>query len=238
MLVILKQKRLSEIQRDFVNNMAHEFQTPITAIMASSEMLKDSDIINNPQRLNSYATIIYTEINKLRVQVQRVLEMAGAESEAVALNKTHVDVHDILRETISKFIQSAGIDESCIQLDLNAGTYQINCDALHLSNIIYNLLDNAVKYSAETIAVQVSTIADKNGIVISIADKGIGIDAKDLKKIFNKFYRVSQGNRHDVKGFGLGLSYVKLLVEAHRGTVDVKSKTNEGTTFILFFPFK
>jgi len=238
MLVILKQKRLSEIQRDFVNNMAHEFQTPITAIMASAEVLKDGGIISNPMRLNSYVSIISTEINKLRVQVQRVLEMAGAESEEVALNKTLLDVHQLLRETMAKFISSAGIAESSIRLILKAEKHEINADALHLSNVIYNLLDNAVKYSAGTISIQVSTIAEKSGIVISITDNGIGIDAKDQKKIFNKFFRVSQGNRHDVKGFGLGLSYVKLLVEAHRGTVEVKSKLNEGTTFILFFPFK
>ena len=238
MLVILKQKRLSEIQRDFVNNMAHEFQTPITAIMASSEVLQDSTIIQNPQRLKSYATIIHAEVNKLRVQVQRVLEMAGAESEGVALNKTPVDIDDVIKETTAKFILATGVGENCVRLNLRADKHEINADALHLGNIIYNLLDNAVKYSGETIAVQIHSAAEKNGVVISIGDKGMGIEAKDLKKIFNKFYRVSQGNRHDVKGFGLGLSYVKLLVEAHRGTIDVKSKVNEGTTFIIFFPLK
>ena len=180
MLVILKQKRLSEIQRDFVNNMAHEFQTPITAIMASTEVLKDSGIINNPLRVNNYVSIISTEINKLRVQVQRVLEMAGAESEDVALNKTIIDVHELLRETTAKLISSGGIAENSIQLILKAEKYEINADALHLTNVIYNMLDNAVKYSAGTISIQVTTIAEKNGLVISITDKGIGIDGKDL----------------------------------------------------------
>jgi two-component system phosphate regulon sensor histidine kinase PhoR len=238
MLVILKQKRLSEIQRDFVNNMAHEFQTPISAIMASSEVLRDTAIGSNPQRMNKYVAIINTEVNKLHTQVQRILEMAGAESEEVVLNKTSVDVHDLLRQTVANFMQSAGLDKNSIHLNLNAAEHEIRADALHLGNIIYNLLDNAGKYSSETIDIQITTVSEKNGIVISISDKGIGINPADLKKIFNKFYRVSQGNRHDVKGFGLGLSYVKLLVEAHGGTIDVKSILNSGSTFILFFPYK
>ena len=238
MLTILKQKRLSEVQRDFVNNMAHEFQTPITAIMASAEVLKDPQIIHNPQRLSSYTGIVYTEINKLRSQVQRVLEMAGAESEEVSLNKTMFDVHEQLHIITQKFIQSANLDEGAVQLQLTAEQHQINVDTLHFANVIYNLLDNAVKYSTGVPFIEVRTQSDKNGIVISISDKGIGIADRDLKKIFNKFYRVSQGNRHDVKGFGIGLCYVKLMVEAHHGTIDVKSVINEGTTFVLFFPFK
>jgi len=238
MLVILKQKRLSEVQRDFVNNMAHEFQTPVAAIIASTEVITDPGIVNNPGRLQGYTAIIHKEINKLHTQVQRVLEMAGSESEEIVLNKTLVDVYDILRETTLKFIRTSGIDENAIHLKLNDGEYKIHADALHVSNIIYNLLDNAVKYSKAAPSIQINLIAEKKGVVVTIADNGIGIPPADLKKVFNKFYRVSQGNRHDVKGFGLGLSYVKLLVEAHRGTIEVKSKISEGTTFIVFFPFK
>jgi two-component system phosphate regulon sensor histidine kinase PhoR len=148
------------------------------------------------------------------------------------------DVHEQLKLITQKVIQSAGLSEESVQLQLAAEPHQINADALHFANVIYNLLDNAVKYSTGAPSIQVRTKSEKNGIVISITDKGIGIADKDLKKIFNKFYRVSQGNRHDVKGFGLGLSYVKLMVEAHRGTIDVKSVINQGTTFVLFFPFK
>jgi two-component system, OmpR family, phosphate regulon sensor histidine kinase PhoR len=238
MLVILKQKRLSEVQRDFVNNMAHEFQTPISAIMASAEVIKNPVIIEQPQRLANYAGIIDTEIRKLSNQVQRVLEMAGAESESIALNKTQVDVHHLLVQTVSKFIQNTGLGNEDIALHLNAIEHIISADALHLANVVYNLLDNAIKYSTGKPSISINTSSEKNGVVITVKDKGIGIDRNDLKKIFNKFYRVSQGNRHDVKGFGLGLSYVKLMVEAHRGTIDVKSKLNAGTTFILFFPFK
>ncbi len=238
MLTILKQKRLSEIQRDFVNNMAHEFQTPISAIMASAEVIKNPEIVNNPQRLNSYTSIIDTEIKKLGSQVQRVLEMAGAESGGVMLNKQNVDVHELIRQVKVKFVQSAGIEERNVTLRFNADRYFIEADAMHVANVIYNLLDNAVKYSTGTPSVTVTTNSEKDGVVISVADKGIGISAGELKKVFNKFYRVSQGNRHDVKGFGLGLSYVKLMVEAHRGTIDVQSKVNEGTTFVLIFPYK
>jgi len=154
------------------------------------------------------------------------------------LNKSVVDVHELIVKTRDKFVQGTGIDGKCIALKLNAGKYMIEADAMHVSNIIYNLLDNAVKYSAGMPAVTVSTVSEKGGIVITVADKGIGIAPEELKKIFNKFYRVSQGNRHDVKGFGLGLSYVKLMVEAHGGTIDAQSRLNEGTTFILFLPFK
>lgn len=238
MLVILKQKRLSEVQRDFVNNMAHEFQTPISAIMASAEVIKNPGVIENPQRLSNYAGIIDNEVRKLSSQVQRILEMAGAESETVVLNKTQVDVHDLMKQTVSKFLESPGNYNAGIAQYLVDGEHLIMADSMHLGNIIYNLLDNAVKYSRGVPNIEIVVSSEKDGVVIAIKDKGIGVDSKDLKKIFNKFYRVSQGNRHDVKGFGLGLSYVKLMVEAHHGTIDVKSKLNEGTTFILFFPFK
>ena len=238
MLVILKQKRLSEIQRDFVNNMAHEFQTPISAIMASAEVLRNPDIGSTPQRLSSYTSIIETEINKLHVQVQRILEMAGAESDAVVLKWVQVNVHSLILQTTEQFMQTRCISQSRIRLHLNAKMYTISADPVHLGNIIYNLIDNAFKYSPPDSIVEIITSDETNGIVIAVKDQGIGIAGKELKKIFNKFYRVSQGNRHDVKGFGLGLSYVKLMVEAHRGTIDVNSRVNEGTTFILFFPFK
>jgi two-component system, OmpR family, phosphate regulon sensor histidine kinase PhoR len=238
MLTILKQKRLSEIQRDFVNNMAHEFQTPIAAIMASAEVIKNPAIVSNTQRLSSYAAIIETEARKLSSQVQRILEMAGAESDEVILNKSKVDVHELIKQTRQKFVLATGIDVRQISLHLDAGEHVIEADVMHLSNIIYNLMDNAVKYANGTPLIRIVTTSEKNGIVIKVADNGIGIAPDDLKKIFNKFYRVSQGNRHDVKGFGLGLSFVKLMVDAHRGSIDVRSKLNEGTTFILFFPMK
>ena len=238
MLVILKQKKLSDIQRDFVNNMAHEFQTPISAIMASAEVLRDPAIYTTPQRLSTYTGIVEAEINKLHIHVQRILEMAGAESVEIVLKRAQVNVHASLAQTIEQFIQTTGISQNRIRLHLNAKSYTIFADPVHFVNIIYNLVDNAFKYSAHDSFVEIFTSDERNGIVIAVKDQGIGIAGKEVKKIFNKFYRVSQGNRHDVKGFGLGLGYVKLMVDAHRGTIDVNSRVSEGTTFILFFPFK
>jgi two-component system phosphate regulon sensor histidine kinase PhoR len=234
--IILKQKRLSEIQRDFVNNMTHEFQTPISSILISSAVLQDPDIVNNPNRLKQYASLIGTEINKLRSQVERVLEMSSMENDQLNLNKEIVNLHDIISLTATKITQASGIAENCIWLDLQAICADMRADRIHMENIIYNLIDNAIKYSGEVTEVKISTRNERNGIIINVVDKGIGIHADQMKHIFKKFYRVPTGNLHDIKGFGLGLSYVSLLTKAHNGVIDVYSKPGNGSEFILFFP--
>jgi two-component system phosphate regulon sensor histidine kinase PhoR len=237
LFVILKQKRLSEIQKDFVNNMTHEFQTPISSISISSQVLMKPEIIREPDRLFNYASIIYSESGKLRHQVERVLEMSELEEGRIRLNLERTNVSDLICSTVEKFIRSRQLDPSSVMLDLKSQSPNVWVDQVHFSNILFNLLDNAVKYCVETPRIRISTRDEKHGILIGVSDNGIGINKKDLKKIFDRFYRVPTGRRHDIKGFGLGLNYVKLLTKAHGGMVDVQSEPGKKTEFILFFPF-
>jgi two-component system phosphate regulon sensor histidine kinase PhoR len=236
--IILKQKRLSEIQSDFVNNMTHEFQTPISSIAISSEILQDPAILNNPSRLKQYAALIQKEVNKLKYQVERVLEMSRMEANRITLNKELTDIHDVIISVKDKIVQSSGVDKNSIDIDFRAEYPQITADRIHIENIIYNLLDNAVKYSDSSPEIKIRSRNERNGIIISIADKGIGISPEQKKKIFEKFYRIPKGNLHNAKGFGLGLSYVSLLTKVHNGMIDVYSSPGQGSEFILFLPSK
>jgi two-component system, OmpR family, phosphate regulon sensor histidine kinase PhoR len=234
LFVILRQKRLSEIQKDFINNMTHEFKTPITTISISAEVLKDPAIINNPDRLRSYAVIIEDEAKRLKTQVDRVLQMSALDKTEINLKKEDLDVHEILKKVADNIRLSAGSFD--IHFGLNATNPVIHADRLHVTNIIYNLLDNAIKYSDEKARIEISTENLKKGLIIHFRDHGKGIKPMDQAKIFDKFYRVSHGNIHDIKGFGLGLYYVKKLTKAHKGEINLKSAVNKGSTFTLFLP--
>lgn len=234
--VILKQRRLSEVQRDFVNNMTHEFQTPISSVLISAKVLQDPGITETPDRLRTYASLIHTEISKLKNQVERILEMSEQETNQIRLKKEPVNIHELIKATKGKLVDALHIREEIVRTDLLADQPVLYADRVHMENIIYNLLENAVKYSDEVTDVKISTRNERNGVIICVADKGIGIKTDQQKKIFEKFYRVPQGNRHDVKGFGLGLSYVSLFTKAHHGIIDVYSKPGEGSKFVLFFP--
>jgi two-component system, OmpR family, phosphate regulon sensor histidine kinase PhoR len=236
LFVILKQKKLSEIQKDFINNMTHEFKTPITTIAISAEVLKDPAIINNPDRLRSYAVIIEDEALRLKTQVDRVLQMSVIDKVEINLKKEKLDIHEVLKKVADNIRLSSGSAD--IQFNLQAGNPILSADRLHITNIIYNLLDNAMKYSEREPRIILSTEDSKNKLLIQIQDFGKGIKAEDQKKIFDKFYRVSQGNIHDIKGFGLGLFYVKKLALAHKGEIRIQSEINKGTTFALFLPYE
>lgn len=236
LFIILKQKRLSEIQRDFINNMTHEFKTPITTISISSEVLKDPDVIQKPQKLLSYATIIQEEAFRLKNQVERVLQMATADGETFKLKKEKIDIHKIIRENVDKCLLPVSEKKASIECDFTAKNAFVMGDVLHLSNAFYNLLDNALKYSHQLAHIKISTKNDKRGITIIFEDNGIGIPKDALNKVFEKFYRIPTGNLHDVKGFGLGLNYVKLVCKAHLGSIALTSKINEGSTFSIFLP--
>lgn len=234
LLVILKQRRLSEIQKDFINNMTHEFKTPISTIAISTQVLKDPDIIQFPERLLNYATIIENENYRLKQQVERVLQIARTEKEDLELKKETIDFHDLIHEAVNnKSFQSVSLS---IQLKLDASSSLVTVDKLHMVNVIYNLLDNALKYNNRKPAIQISTINQNRLLQLVIQDNGIGIHHENLKKIFNRFYRVPTGNLHDVKGFGLGLSYVKRIVEAHAGKIIVTSDLEHGSQFIIQLP--
>lgn len=237
LFVILKQKRLSEIQKDFINNMTHEFKTPISTISISSEVLKDPEIIKSPERLLNYASIIQNESHRLKGQVERVLQMASLEENHFGLNKEELNIHDIIKYAIDSIKLSLEEKKGAIQYGLDAEKSTLKADKLHLTNIIYNLLDNAVKYSKRIPNIRLITRNERQGIVIGIEDNGIGIDSSLQKKIFNKFFRVPTGNVHDVKGFGLGLNYVNMVTKAHKGEITVESKPGVGSRFSIYLPF-
>jgi len=233
--VILKQKRLSDIKNDFINNMTHELKTPISTIGLSSEMLLKGTITEK-EDIQRYAGVIFKENNRLKNQVERVLNIAKLDKEKLELKKEVFHLHEILEEAKDIFEFNQLTHDGKITLQLDAVSDTINGDSVHIGNVIYNLIDNAVKYCKNKPEVIVRTYNEKKGVCLEIEDNGIGIKREHLKMIFDKFYRVSTGNIHDVKGFGLGLYYVGLVVEAHHGTIDVKSTPGKGSTFKIWLP--
>lgn len=235
--IILKQKRLSEIQKDFINNMTHEFKTPISTISVSTEVLINPKIIDNPERLHSYATIIQTEINRLKTQVDRVLQIATLDDEQIALKKEAFDVHAVIHQIKDSLLPEVEQLNGTFALDIKAAKSTIKADKLHITNVLYNLFDNAIKYCGSSPPdITISTINKDDQLIIEIHDKGIGIAKSDQHKIFGKFYRVPKGDLHDVKGFGLGLYYVTLMLKAHNGTISLFSSQNNGSTFTVRLP--
>jgi len=231
LFVILKQKRLSEIQKDFISNMTHEFKTPISTIAVASEVLQQPKIVEEPERLLNYATIISKENKRLKGQVERVLQLASLENDALELDNTKVSVHSIIAEAVAQF--SISHTQGKIGSIPNAKNDVIIADKHHFMNMVYNLIDNAIKYSNNSYNITIKTTNQNNQLILSIADEGIGISEADCKLIFDKFYRVSTGNLHNVKGFGIGLSYVNLMVKEFGGKIKVESKIGVGTTFII-----
>lgn len=234
--VIFRQKRLSEVKTDFINNMTHELKTPISTIGLSSEMLLRNDFSNDPEKLNRYASIIFKENKRLENQVERVLNVAKLDKEDLVLKKEKMDLHELLEEARDNFKYNQLEQAGKIELNLNASSGEIIADPVHITNVVYNLLDNAIKYCDKTPEISVTTKDDKRGITIEFTDNGIGIKREDVKMIFDKFYRVPTGNVHNVKGFGLGLYYVKLIIDAHEGKIDVKSSLGKGTCFTIWLP--
>ncbi|HYC86103.1 MAG TPA: HAMP domain-containing sensor histidine kinase [Chryseosolibacter sp.] len=235
LFVILKQKRLSEIQKDFINNMTHEFKTPISTIAVSTEVLKDPNIVRQPERLLNYTTIIEKENNRLKQQVERVLQMARLDKEDIGLKKEVVDIHQVVQDAVKNISHALRDKNGNISLNLQAANSLFEADRLHLTNVFQNLFDNAIKYCNVEPQIEVRTRNLNGHILVEVADNGIGISSENQKRIFQKFYRVSTGNVHDVKGFGLGLSYVKTIVEAHKGTIRVDSSLGKGSVFTIAF---
>ncbi|PSK94685.1 sensor histidine kinase [Taibaiella chishuiensis] len=234
--VILKQKRLSEVQKDFVNNMTHEFKTPLATIQLSAEVLKNPDIVQKPQRLLNYATIIDNEASQLALQVERVLQMAHAEKGEIQLRKEKIVWQDLLRDVGNSFESRLMKDEAKIHLEMPEHPVSFSGDKLHLKNAISNLVDNALKYAAEHPEVTIRLRDNHKEIRVEVSDNGIGIDKTHQKMLFRRFYRVPTGNIHDVKGFGLGLNYVRIIARAHGGEAICNSKVGKGSIFSLIFP--
>jgi len=214
--------------------MTHELKTPISTIGLSSELLMQADFSQDVERLKRYAEIIFKENKRLEQQVERVLNMAKLDRNQLKLEKENIDIHQLIEEIADD------IDFNCssgsIQLNLNANRKIVNVDVVHITNILFNLLDNAVKYSEDSPEVLISTYDKDNGIEVSISDSGIGIPKDHISHVFEQFYRVPTGDTHNVKGFGLGLYYVKIIIDSHKGKINVASKVGKGTTFTIWLP--
>lgn len=239
-VIIVRQKKLSDIKTDFINNMTHELKTPIATIGLSSNTLMNDDFSKDPERLKKYASIIFRENKRLEGQVERVLNIAKMNKNSTPLKKTFFDVHDFIMEAKETFDFNLEELEGNLTLKLEANRHCIYADIVHVKNVIYNLLDNALKYKNEdrNLSLTIKTRNDKKYLIIDISDNGVGISKENMKYIFDKFYRVPTGNVHDVKGFGLGLYYVKTIIEQHKGIVRIKSEKDVGTTFSIYLPLK
>jgi two-component system phosphate regulon sensor histidine kinase PhoR len=233
---IIKQKKLSDIKNDFINNMTHEFKTPISTISLAAEVLLQADHKSSEERLKKYSKIIYDENQRMRLQVERVLQAAALEKGDYELKKTAFDVHQVIRESVRNLCFETCEERTTVNYYLEAKDHIINADQMHITNVMINLVDNAIKYSKENVILDFFSRNLDSGIAISIEDNGIGMSQENLKHIFEKFYRVPTGNIHTIKGFGLGLYYVKNIIEAHGGTITVQSEPNKGTRFDLFIP--
>jgi two-component system phosphate regulon sensor histidine kinase PhoR len=232
---MLKQKKLAEIKTDFVNNMTHELKTPISTIGLSADALSSPTISENPTRLSQYVNIIKNENSRLKDQVERVLQIASLTPRKVHLMDELLDVHDIIGRAISTFRMQVEERDGIITTDLQAQNAHIRGDIVHITNVVYNLLDNASKYTEASPIIKIHTENSGSELLLSVSDSGIGISRSHQKMIFEKFYRVPTGNLHSVRGFGLGLFYVKTIVKAHGGKIEVISQPGKGSTFILKF---
>jgi two-component system phosphate regulon sensor histidine kinase PhoR len=232
---ILRQKKVSEMKTDFINNMTHEFKTPVSTIMIASEALKDNEIAQDRNRVLRLANIIYEENERLGSHIERVLNIARIEKDDFKLDKKPLDVNEMIAVVIDSMELKLQKCHAATTLQLDAENAVIYADELHFSNVIYNLIDNAIKYSTDNPDITIST-QNKNGqVVIKVADKGIGMSRDQQTKIFEQFYRIPTGNLHDVKGFGLGLSYVNTVVKRLNGIISVKSEKEKGSEFELIF---
>ena len=234
---VFRQKKLSDMKSDFINNMTHEFKTPISTISLASEILVNSNKETSIEKIHQYAKIIYDENQRMRSQVEQVLRMAQLDKNEYELNKEEIDVHELIKNAVGSLWLENYEKSAKINYIFNASNYKITADPVHLSNIIKNLVENAYKYSCDNPEIEISTTSDEKGVFISVKDNGIGIAENYLKYIFDKFYRVPTGNVHDVKGFGIGLYYVKIMAEAHSGKVSVESEIGKGSKFTIFLPF-
>lgn len=233
---IIRQKKLSEIKNDFINNMTHEFKTPISTISLAAEVLLHADQDSSSERIRKYSKIIYDENTRMRTQVERVLQVARLDKDEFILTKSEFDLHRLVRDTVQNLCFEKCEEETTVNYYLDARKYNLNADEMHIKNVVVNLVDNAIKYSNNGTLINIYTRNREDGITLSVEDNGIGMSHEVTRHIFDKFYRVPTGNIHNVKGFGLGLYYVKNMVAAHGGHIEVKSEPDKGSRFDVFLP--
>jgi two-component system phosphate regulon sensor histidine kinase PhoR len=234
--VIIRQKKVSEIKNDFINNMTHEFKTPISTVSLAVEALQDPDLFGEQVLRKRYLNIIKDENIRLGKQVEQVLQAAALEKNDFNLKIEKVDLKELIEDTKKHFELLVENRGGTLSTEYSLLTGQLEVDVFHLNNILNNLLDNATKYSKDAPIIKITVEETETNFTLSISDKGIGISKEAQKKIFDKFYRVPTGNLHDVKGFGLGLSYVKTMVEAHNGTIRLDSNPGQGSVFTINLP--
>ena len=233
---ILQQKKLSEMKTDFINNMTHEFKTPVATIMIASEALKDPELTEDKSRIDRLANIIYDENVRLGSHIERVLNIAKIDKGDLKLEHKEVEMNDLLAAIIDSMALQLEKREAIVDLQLDARNAMVMGDELHLSNVIFNLIDNANKYSKGNPEIKITTQNSGKNLIIKVADKGIGMNRDQQSKIFGQFYRIPTGNLHDVKGFGLGLSYVSDIVKRLKGTIKVRSEKEKGSEFEIVLP--
>ena len=238
LVMVFRQKKLTEVKNDFINNMTHEFKTPISSISLAAQMLCDESVPKSEKMTKRLATTINDETNRLRFQVEKVLQLSMYENQRARLNLREVDANELIAGVIHTFTLKVEKNGGKIISNLRAENPNIYVDEMHFTNVIFNLMDNAVKYRRQDaqLELKLSTWNENDRLCISIQDNGIGIKKEDIKKIFEKFYRVHTGNLHDVKGFGLGLAYVKKIITEHKGTITAESELGIGTKFIIKMP--
>ena len=236
--IIFKQKKISEMKTDFINNMTHEFKTPVATIMIASESLRDPEIASNESRVNKLANIIYDENVRLGSHIERVLNIARLEKENLKIERVNVHINPLVEGVLDSMQLQLQKANGTLHIDISASNDLVIGDELHLSNVFFNLVDNAIKYSPNSPAITVKTFNNRGNIIISVADKGLGMTKEQQEKIFEQFYRIPTGNIHNVKGFGLGLSYVNDIIKRLDGKIHVKSEKDRGTVFEITLPLK
>jgi two-component system phosphate regulon sensor histidine kinase PhoR len=234
--ILIRQKKIAEIKNDLINNITHEFNTPISTIALAAEALKEPELNIDEASIEKYSTMIEEENDRLRNMVDSLLNSALLENGEYSLEKSEMDIHSVITNLVSRNKLRLETANAEILLELLAEDHNVFADQHHVTNILNNIIDNAIKYSRHKPLIKISSVNKSDGISISISDNGIGIDKHQQKKIFDTFYRVPKGNIQNVRGYGIGLSYVKKLTEAHDGTITVESKLDKGTTFNLYLP--
>lgn len=238
LIMLLKQKRLSDIKNDFVNNMTHELKTPISTISLASQMLQDKHIDFNRERIVSISNIIDEESKRLGYQVEKVLQAAIYDKGKIRLKLKEVDMNNLISKSMEHFSLQIKNTNGLVSLNLSEELKLIEADEFHFTNVIYNMIDNAIKYCKEVPVIKITSFNKSAGVALVIEDEGIGISKEDQKRIFEKFYRVPTGNIHNIKGFGLGLNYVKKIIDAHKGVIKLSSELSKGTKFEIYLPEK
>ena len=234
---IIRQKKISEMKSDFINNMTHEFKTPIATISLAADTITNPKVISNESSIRHFIGMIKKENSRMNKKVETILQIASLDKKEIEFKFENVSLHLIIEHAIETIDIQVQQRNGKITLNLEAAEHFIYGDSEHLTNLVNNLLDNAIKYSPESPEISVATKNNERGILLSVADKGIGMSKAVQSKIFERFYRQSSGNVHDVKGFGLGLNYARAIIDAHRGTINVFSEPSKGSRFEIFLPF-